>query len=256
MSSSQSPIAIEVHDLTVSYRAKPVVWGVDFELPKGRVAAIVGPNGAGKSTLLKAIMGLLPFDAGNVKIFGRPLAASRGLVAYVPQRSEVDWDFPITAGEVVLMGRYGHVPFWRRLRRQDREAAERALGEVGMTEFRDRQIGQLSGGQQQRVFLARAIAQEADIYLMDEPFAGVDAVTERAIVDLFGRFKAAGKTVVCVHHDLTSLTRYFDWAAIMNVRLVAAGDVGTVVTPANLASAYGGTLEILAAVQQRLAEQT
>ena len=188
---------IEVHDLTVSYQHKPVLWAIDAEFPEAQVCSIVGPNGAGKSTLMKAILGLLPLSSGYVKIYGKGVQEKRSLIAYVPQREEVDWDFPINVFDVVLMGRYGHLPFYKRVRKLDREIAANALEQVGMQDFAKRQISQLSGGQQQRVFIARALAQQASIYLLDEPFAGVDAATEKAILHLFSELKKDGKTIIC-----------------------------------------------------------
>lgn len=243
---------IEVHDLTVSYRHKPVLWDVDFSLPPGRIVAVVGPNGAGKSTLLKAIMGLLPLSSGYVRIYGEPLERKRSLLAYVPQREEVDWDFPVSVRDVVLMGRYGRLPFYKRLRKQDLDAADQALEEVGMRQLADRQISQLSGGQQQRVFIARALAQEAQIYLMDEPFSGVDAATEKAIIGLFEKLRKEGKLVVCVHHDLNTVVEYFDWTVLLNMRLVGSGETKEIFTSANLNDAYGGRLGLLTEIQEKL----
>lgn len=243
---------IEVHDLTVAYRHRPVLWDIDAVFPEGRITAIVGPNGAGKSTLIKAIMGLLPVASGYVAIFGEPVAKARGSVAYVPQRESVDWDFPTTAFDVVLMGRYGHVPVFGRLRHRDKAIAWECLERVGMREYGSRQISQLSGGQQQRVFLARALAQQARIYLMDEPFAGVDASTERVIVDLLHELRENGSTVVVVHHDLNTVPEYFDDVLLLNQRLVAAGSVEEVFTTENLSRTYGGRLNVLTAVGERL----
>ncbi len=232
--------AIEVEDLTVAYREKPVLWDVDFGVPGGVLCAIVGPNGAGKSTLLKAILGLVRPVAGRVRVFGQPVGTVRRRVGYVPQRGAVDWDFPTTVLDVVLMGRYGHLGWIRRPGRRERQLAEAALSEVGMLDFAGRQISQLSGGQQQRVFLARALVQDADVYFLDEPFTGVDATTERAIVDVLKRMRAQGKTVVAVHHDLETLGEYFDWALLLNVRREALGPVADVATPENLRRTYGG----------------
>lgn len=245
-------ISIEVHDLTVSYHHRPVLWDIDFAIPEGKVVSIVGPNGAGKSTLLKALMGLLPLASGYVKFYGESLAQKRSIVAYVPQREEVDWDFPISVLDVVLMGRYGRLPFFRRMRKNDSEVAREALSQVGMSEFGQRQISQLSGGQQQRVFLARALAQQATVYLMDEPFAGVDAATEKAIITLFDRLKAEGKTVVCVHHDLHTVIEYFDWTILLNLRLVACGETPQVFTSENLNTTYGGRLGLLSEIAEKL----
>jgi manganese/zinc/iron transport system ATP- binding protein len=239
------PAAVEVHDVTVAYHRKPVLWDVDVLLPPGKLIAIVGPNGAGKSTLLKAILGLVPLASGRVEVFGKPLRESRSRIGYVPQRETVDWDFPVDAMGVVLMGRYGRLGWLRRPGKVDREVALRSLEQVGMAAFAERQISQLSGGQQQRVFLARALAQEADLYFMDEPFAGVDAATEQAIVGVLRSLRDAGRTVVAVHHDLQTVPEYFDHVVMLNMRLIAAGPVETTFTSKNLQSTYGGRLTIL-----------
>lgn len=231
---------IEVRDLTVAYKEKPVLWDIDVQIPDGKLVAIVGPNGAGKTTLIKAILGLIKPAAGQIYINGYSYAHERKKVGYVPQRGSVDWDFPTHALDVVLMGRYGHLGWCRRPGKRDRQLALEALDSVGMAEFSDRQINQLSGGQQQRVFLARALVQDADLYLMDEPFVGVDATTEKAIVNLLKALRDKGKTVVVVHHDLQTVKSYFDWALLMNVRKIAIGPVRQVLTQANLKVAYGG----------------
>ncbi len=237
--------AVTVRDLSVAYRDKPVLWDVDLDIPAGTLTAIIGPNGAGKTTMIKAMLGLLPVATGSVEIFGRPYAAQRRLVAYVPQRGSVDWEFPTDALDVVTMGTYGQIGWVRRPGAEQRTRALRCLEQVGMADYATRQISQLSGGQQQRVFLARALAQEAQLYVMDEPFAGVDATTERAIVELLRGLRAQGKTVVCVHHDLESAPDYFDWLVLLNVRLVAAGPFRDTFTPENLSRAYGGRLHLL-----------
>jgi manganese/zinc/iron transport system ATP- binding protein len=248
--------AIEVHDLTVAYRTQPVLWDVDLELPAGRLIAIVGPNGAGKSTLLKAILGLVKPITGWVKVFGQPYATRRSWVGYVPQRETVDWDFPTSAQDVVTMGLYGRIGWLRRPTREHRELARDCLLKVGMEEYAERQISQLSGGQQQRVFLARALAQDARLYLMDEPFAGVDATTERAILTLLQELKDAGRTVVAVHHDLQTVAEYFDHVVLLNMRLVAAGPVSETFTTDNLQRTYGGRLTVLTqAAETLLAER-
>jgi manganese/zinc/iron transport system ATP- binding protein len=238
-------IALEYHDLTVAYHTRPVLWDVDLSIPEGKLVAIVGPNGAGKSTLMKAALDLLPLASGYVRVFGRAYDEVRGRVAYVPQRESVDWDFPATVLDVVLMGRYGRLGWFRRPGDDDRRAAMEALAKVGMAEYASRQISRLSGGQQQRTFLARALVQDADLYLMDEPFAGVDAVTERAIIGLLRQLQEDGRTVVCVHHDLQTVPEYFDWVALLNMRLVAAGPVEEVYVADNLHRTYGGRLSIL-----------
>ncbi|MDQ2997450.1 MAG: metal ABC transporter ATP-binding protein [Chloroflexota bacterium] len=239
------PPAIEVTDLTVAYHEKPVLWDVDLEVPAGVLMAIVGPNGAGKTTLIKAILGLIQPAAGQVLIHGRPYTQQRQIVGYVPQRGSVDWDFPTTVLDVVMMGRYGALGWLRRPGRQDRARAIEALEKVGMHTFADRQISQLSGGQQQRVFLARALVQDAQLYFMDEPFQGVDATTERAIVTLLQSLRADGKTVVVVHHDLQTVPEYFDWVTLLNVRRIASGPVAEAFTEHNLRLAYGGRVAFL-----------
>src|SRR5690606_11956996 len=232
--------AVDVADLTVAYREQPVLWDVDLQVPEGVLMAIVGPNGAGKTTLIKAVLGLVPKAAGRVRIYGAPYRRQRSLVAYVPQRGSVDWDFPTSVLDVVLMGTYGRVGWIRRPGAAERERAREALAQVGMADFADRQIAQLSGGQQQRVFLARALVQDAQVYFMDEPFQGVDATTERAIVTLLQNLRAAGKTVLVVHHDLQTVPEYFDWVLLLNVRRIAAGPVSEVFTDENLRLTYGG----------------
>lgn len=237
--------AISVTDLTVAYRERPVLWDVDVAVPAGALMAVLGPNGAGKTTLIKAILGLIPVAAGDVRIEGKPYAEQRRLVGYVPQRGSVDWDFPTTVLDVVMMGRYGALGWLRRPGRRERAAAESALEKVGMAEYRGRQISQLSGGQQQRVFLARALVQEAKVYLMDEPFQGVDARTERAIVALLKELRAEGRTVLVVHHDLQTVAEYFDCVTLLNVRRVACGPVSEVFNEENLRLTYGGRVDFL-----------
>jgi manganese/zinc/iron transport system ATP- binding protein len=246
--------ALEVHDLTVSYHRKPVLWNVDLAVPQGQLIGILGPNGAGKSTLIKAIMGLLPIASGWVQVFGRPVELQRKRIGYVPQRETVDWTFPVTAMDVVLMGCYGEVPWWRRMGRRHRQQAQDCLQTVGMLPFAKRQISNLSGGQQQRVFLARALAQDSDIYLMDEPFAGVDAATESAIIALLQELRERGKTLLVVHHDLETAKRYFDMLILLNMRLVAFGPTEQVYTPSLLQKTYGGRLTILSDVADAVAE--
>jgi manganese/zinc/iron transport system ATP- binding protein len=251
---AENPI-IEVHDLTVSYNKKPVLWGIDFTLPKGVLVGVIGPNGAGKSTLIKAIMGLIPSGSGFVKLFDSPLEKIRGKVSYVPQRESVDWDFPASAFEIVLMGRYGKLGLFKRPRKADREVAMECLEKVGMESFANRQISQLSGGQQQRVFLARALAQDAELYFMDEPFAGVDAASEATIIDILKKMTKNGKTVVVVHHDLQSVREYFDWVLLLNMRLVASGPTDKIFNTELLNETYGGKLTLLAKVGELLAKQ-
>lgn len=245
-------VAVEVHDVTVAYHRKPVLWDIDLLLPAGRLIAVVGPNGAGKSTLLKAILGLVPLASGRVEIFGRSLKDARSLIGYVPQRESVDWDFPVDAKDVVLMGRYGHLGWLRPPGKSDRAAALAALEQVGMAPFANRQISQLSGGQQQRVFLARALVQDADLYLMDEPFAAVDAATERAIVTVLRELRSRGKTVLVVHHDLQTVPEYFDHVILINMRIVAHGPTPEVFTKENLHRTYGGKLTLLSQAAEAL----
>ena len=237
-----SDAPFSVRGLTVSYGPKPAVFSVDLIAPEGSMTAIVGPNGAGKSTLLKAALGLQPALAGGASAFGLPIPAVRGRIAYVPQRASVDWDFPTRVIDVVEMGQYRKVGLLGRYSMAHRKAARTALERVGMADFADRQIGQLSGGQQQRVFLARALAQDADLYLLDEPFAGVDAATETAIIGVLKALKSDGKTVVAVHHDLSTVREYFDRVVLLNVRKIAEGPVDEVFTEANLQATYGGRL--------------
>ncbi len=236
---------IQIEDLTVAYREEPVLWDVDLDVHEGTLMAIVGPNGAGKSTLIKTVLGLIQPAAGQVRIYGRPYAEQRALVAYVPQRGSVDWDFPTNALDVVTMGRYGHLGWLKRPGATERRLALEALTKVGMQEYAKRQISQLSGGQQQRVFLARALVQDAQTYLMDEPFQGVDATTEKAIITVLRELRAAGRTVVVVHHNLETVPEYFDHVLLLNVRAIAAGPVADIFTPANLRRAYGGHMELL-----------
>ena len=240
--------AIDTRDMTVAYREKPVLWDVDLQVPPGVLLAIVGPNGAGKTTLIKASLGLVKAAAGSVLIHGRPYAEQRSTVAYVPQRGSVDWDFPTNVLDVVTMGLYGQLGWFKRPGKAERVAALKALAQVGMEEFAARQISQLSGGQQQRVFLARALVQDARVYFMDEPFQGVDATTERAIVDLLQDLRKQGKTVAVVHHDLQTVPEYFDHVMLLNVRRIASGPVEEEFTEENLRTTYGGRVAFVSAL--------
>ncbi|AQS54741.1 metal ABC transporter ATP-binding protein [Novibacillus thermophilus] len=233
---------LDVQHLTVAYHNKPVLKDVTFSVPDSTLLAVVGPNGAGKSTLLKSILGLVPKTAGDVKLFGQPYRRVRRRIGYVPQRESVDWDFPTNALDVVLMGRYGHVGWVKRPGKRDKAIAMECLDKVGMADYAGRQISQLSGGQQQRVFLARALAQEADLYFMDEPFSGVDAATEAAILNILKTLNGEGKTVVVVHHDLQTVSEYFDWVLLLNMRKIAIGPTDVTFTPDNLQKTYGGRL--------------
>lgn len=244
-SSTECP-AIEVKNLTVSYGPRPALLDVTLTIQQGLLVGIIGPNGSGKSTLIKAILGFVPRDFGSIKILGQALDTAKGLVAYVPQRGAVDWDFPITVEQVVLMGRHGHIPWWRNPGAEDYRVVEESLELVRMTEFGDRQIGQLSGGQQQRVFMARALAQGAQLLLLDEPFAGVDAATEKALLEVLDRARRAGRTLVVVHHDLASAAEYFDRLVLLKQRLYAYGPPQVVLREDLLSEVYEGELKVFA----------
>jgi manganese/zinc/iron transport system ATP- binding protein len=235
---------VNVEELTVNYDKTPALWDVHFTVPPALVG-IVGPNGAGKSTLLKALLGMVKPLTGKIEFFGLPLHQVRKKVAYVPQRSSVDWDFPLTAFDLVLMGRFGKLGPFRWPSRADRKAVESALDKVGMLPFAKRQIGELSGGQQQRLFVARALLQEADLYLMDEPFAGIDIATEKALMALFEELRKAGKTLFIVHHDLHTVERYFDWLLLLNTCLVASGPLKQVFSQENILRTYGRSSALL-----------
>ncbi|HLT06692.1 MAG TPA: metal ABC transporter ATP-binding protein [Cyclobacteriaceae bacterium] len=251
----QAPV-VEVHDLTASYHQNPVLWNVDLSLPAGALVGILGPNGAGKSTLIKAIMGLLELNSGYVKLFNQDLDQVRKRVSYVPQRESVDWDFPASALDVVIMGTYHKLGFFRRPGKKEIALAMACLEKVNMAAYADRQISELSGGQQQRVFLARSLAQEADIYFMDEPFAGVDISTEKAIIRLLKEMSASGKTVVVVHHDIYSASEYFDWIILLNLHLIASGKTENVLTDELLQKTYGGKLSLLTDVGNLIKKST
>ncbi|MDC0201535.1 metal ABC transporter ATP-binding protein [Verrucomicrobia bacterium] len=247
--------ALEIHDLTVSYQKRPVLYGVDVTVPAGSLVGVVGPNGAGKSTLIKSVMELVQFSDGWVKVFGEDLKNNISRVGYVPQRESVDWDFPVSVIDVVLMGCYGRLGLIRRPGKAEKEKAHAALKKVGLEAYAKRQIANLSGGQQQRVFLARALAQESDLYLMDEPFAGVDAATESAIVELLREIRDQGKTLIVVHHDLGSAREYFDMMLLLNMRVVAFGKTEEVFTGDLLQQTYGGRLTVLSEIAEKFAKE-
>jgi manganese/zinc/iron transport system ATP- binding protein len=238
-------IPLAIHDLTVAYHRKPVLWDIELNIPEGKLVGIVGPNGAGKSTLLKACLDLIPLTSGWAHVYGKPYRKNRHRVAYVPQRESVDWDFPVNALDVVAMGAYRRLGWFHRVSKAETERAMDALEQVGIGHLALRQISQLSGGQQQRVFLARALMQDADLYLMDEPFAAVDAATEEAIVELLRKLSDRGKTCLVVHHDLATVTTYFDWLVLINMRVVADGPAAETFTRENLQKTYGGKLNLL-----------
>jgi manganese/zinc/iron transport system ATP- binding protein len=240
----EQKMALEVNDLTVAYKFKPVLWDIDLDVPEGVMMAIIGPNGAGKSTFIKAILDIVKPLAGGVKIFGKPYRQVRSRVGYVPQKSTVDWEFPTTVSDVVMMGAYGKLGWIKRPGRNEKRLTGQALEKVGLTGFASRQISQLSGGQQQRVFLARAIVQQADLYFMDEPLQGVDATTEKAIISILKELKAQNKTVIAVHHDLQTVTEYFDHVVFLNVRKIADGETNEVFNDQNLEKTYGATFNI------------
>ena len=236
---------ISVKGLSVSYERKRVLTNIFLEIESGNIYGVVGPNGAGKSTLFKAILGLIESNTGTIKVNGKEIETQRKEVVYVPQKNDVDWTFPATVFDIVLMGRYPHKKIFQRLNKDDKKITMEALEEVGMTAFRDRQIGELSGGQQQRVFLARALCQGADVFFLDEPFVGVDMTTEESIIGILKRLAAEGKTLLVVHHDLSTVDQYFDKVILLNQRLIAYGDTETTFTKENIAKAYGGQLPIL-----------
>lgn len=248
--SSKSPLSI--HALTVAYQRRPVLWDVDVDVPAQSIVGVIGPNGAGKSTLLKACLGLIPISSGKVSVYGKPYEEQRAIVGYVPQRESVDWDFPVSALEVVMMGTFGQLGWFHRVGKRERSKALEALDAVGLADEAHQQIGQLSGGQQQRVFLARALAQSAQLYLMDEPFASVDAATEQAIIAVLRRMRSEGRTVIVVHHDLETAREYFDWVILLNTRVVAAGPTATTMTHERLRQTYGGRLTLLDEAAQRM----
>ena len=248
-------IPLAIHDMTVAYHRRPVLWDVDLDVPEGKLIGIVGPNGAGKSTLMKAVLDLVPKASGRVLIYGESYKKQRHLVGYVPQRESVDWDFPVNALDVVAMGRYASIGWFKWVTRRHKEIAMDALERVGMQDYADRQISQLSGGQQQRVFLARALVQDARVYFMDEPFAGVDAATEKAIIKILHDLRTAGKTVLVVHHDLQTVKEYFDHLIMLNMRVVASGPTDDVFTPDNLNKTYGGRLTLLDQAAQAFARR-
>ncbi|MDG1757373.1 MAG: metal ABC transporter ATP-binding protein [Bacteroidia bacterium] len=243
---------IEAHNLTVLYGRKPAIWNIDFKLPEGQVIGIMGPNGSGKSTLLKSIMGVVTPTTGYTKVYDQELNQVRHKVSYVPQRQEIDWDFPASVWDIVSMGRFHVRGLFKRLTSEDNDIIQESLEKVNMLGFAKRQISQLSGGQQQRVFLARAIAQQGELFLMDEPFAGVDIATEEMIVDLLKEMKGQGKTLVIVHHDLHTAQSYFDHLVLMNTRLVACGETSDVFTDQILTDTYGGKLTTISKISQEL----
>lgn len=243
--------ALEIKNLTVSYEQHPVIRSISAVIKPKQIVGIIGPNGAGKSTLLKAIMGLLPIDSGTISIFEKSAETAKHLIAYIPQRNEVDWNFPVVVKDVVMMGRYKDIGVFKRPGKTDKDIVEKSLKDIGMEAYADRQIGELSGGQQQRVFLARALAQKTDILMLDEPFIGVDAATENSIWEMMKMLKSRGKTILVVNHDLTNMVKKYDSLLLLNQRLVAYGKPSTVFRQENINKAYGGRLTLLEEVQAK-----
>jgi len=237
--------AISIKGLSVSYDRKTVLTNVYMDMEAGQLYGVLGPNGAGKSTLFKAILGLIPSNTGQVLINGAPVEEQRKKMVYIPQKGEIDWQFPATVMDVVLMGRYPFKGIFQRLSRADRDIALQALADMGIANLRSRQIGELSGGQQQRVFIARALCQQADIFLLDEPFVGVDITTEKKIIEILKQLTDKGKTILVIHHDLSKVKDYFDKVILLNQWLVAYGDTELTFTEENINRAYRGQLSIL-----------
>ena len=237
--------SIKIEGLSVSYGPKRVLTNIFLNIEMGHIYGVIGPNGAGKSTLFKAILGLAELDTGKIRLNGKPVKKQRKQIVYVPQKDDVDWQFPATVMDIVLMGRYPHKKLFQRIDEHDKELAIKALQDVGIENLKNRQIGALSGGQQQRVFLARALCQEAEIYFLDEPFVGVDITTEEHIIELLKKLAAQGKTLLVVHHDLSTVPQYFDKVILLNQRLIAAGDTNTTFTQENINKAYSSQLPIL-----------
>lgn len=250
--SDHPDVPLAIHDLTVAYHRKPVLWDIDLDIPEGKLVGIIGPNGAGKSTLLKACLDLIPRASGEIGFYGKPYKEQHSLVAYVPQRESVDWDFPVTVLDVVAMGTYRSLGWFKWVGKKQKNRAMEALEKVGLSHLAKRQISELSGGQQQRVFLARALTQDAQIYFMDEPFSAVDAATEEAIITILRTLNEEGKTVLVIHHDLSTVGRYFDWLVMLNMRVVASGPTKEIYTVENLEKTYGGHLSILSDAAQNL----
>ena len=238
-------VVISVKGLSVSYDRKRVLSNIFLELTEGSIYGVIGPNGAGKSTLFKSILDIIEPNTGQIKIFDQEISKVRKRVAYVPQKDEVDWSFPATVMDIVMMGRYPHKKLLQRLNKKDKEIAIASLDELGIVDLKNRQIGELSGGQQQRVFLARAICQGADILFLDEPFVGVDITTESNIIDILKDLRKKDKTILVVHHDLSTADDYFDQVILLNQRLITYGKTSEVFTRENIALTYASQMQIL-----------
>ncbi len=247
--------AVEIHDMSVVYNKKPVLWDIDIHFPQGQLIGILGPNGVGKSTLLKAMMNIVPKSSGYVKFFGQPLEKMRKHISYIPQRQSVDWEFPANVYDIVMMGRYPHMGIFKRPNANDKKIVYQALQQVDMLPFAQRQIGALSGGQQQRIFIARALAQEANIYFLDEPLAGVDASSSTLILSLLKKIVANNKTVIMIHHSLETIEEYFDYVVLLNMYIRAVGPTKKVLTPTLLQETYGSQLNILSNISHLLQQE-
>lgn len=231
-------LAIKVDNLNASYFGDEIIQDISFEIEEGKLVGIIGPNGAGKSTMIKAILGLIEKDKGIIKINGKDIEKERKNIAYVPQRNDIDWDFPINVFDTVLLGTYPKLGFFKRPKKKEKDLAMDALRRVKMADYKNTQIGELSGGQQQRIFLARAIAQEADIYFLDEPFVGIDIKSEKTIIEILKKLRNEGKTIFVVHHDLGKSEEYFDELILLNRKLIKTGKVEDVLKKNILDEAY------------------
>jgi ABC-type Mn2+/Zn2+ transport system ATPase subunit len=236
--------AIDINNLSVTLSGNLILDNISVSVEKGMLTGLIGPNGAGKSTMLKAMLGLIPVNQGTITFFGKSLNEIRKEIAFVPQRQEIDWDFPATVEEIVLMGRFPFTGFFKKYSSVDKIEVEQALASAGITNLKNRQIGKLSGGQQQRVFIARALAQQASLIILDEPFAGIDAATEETIREVFIQLKNIGKTVLIVHHDLQTAAEYFDRLILLNVKIIEEGKKEDVLKEENLVSAYGRKVKL------------
>lgn len=236
---------IKVRGLSVNYGTKRVLTNIHLDIHAGNMYGVIGPNGAGKSTLFKSILGLIEYNAGDIEVLGDEIEDVRKQIAYVPQKDEVDWQFPATVKDIVMMGRYPYKKLFQRLGAEDHAIADDAMAKLGISDLSTRQIGKLSGGQQQRVFIARALCQQADVFFLDEPFVGVDITTEERIISILKELASEGKTILVVHHDLSTVNQYFDKIILLNQRLIAFGDTETTFNQDNIAKAYGPQLTIL-----------
>jgi len=245
MTAANNNTHIKVEGLSVNYGTKRVLTNIHLDVHSGNVYGVIGPNGAGKSTLFKSILGIIDYNAGEIEVLGDEIDDVRKQIAYVPQKDEVDWQFPATVKDIVMMGRYPYKKLLQRLDKEDNRIADDAMEKLGISNLSNRQIGKLSGGQQQRVFIARALCQQADIFFLDEPFVGVDITTEEKIISILKELASEGKTILVVHHDLSTVEHYFDKVILLNQRLIAYGDTETTFNQENISKAYGPQLTIL-----------